>query len=237
MKRITLFGLTMLAALTMVSKVPGQETKGAAPEKPAVTVEKVSPGTDKPGLPQESAVVRVKVRRTSRFIGTVIEVNYPGKTITLRNRGILVTFDAGNPTLQGYKSLREIKVGHTVAISYTTTGISIEKGSGKPSRMQEEAAKSRCQTPLLKEQIAKPKRETPAAGKDLARLKKGALVRVAQHERSTSFDDVDENKDSKVNAVELSTIIPNLTIRQFRQYDKNGDGCLNRSEFKTLKAP
>ena len=52
--------------------------------------------------------------------------------------------------------------------------------------------------------------------------------------RGSGFDDVDANKDGKVNPVELSVIVPNLTMEQFKGFDKNSDGTLNRSEFRTV---
>ena len=52
-----------------------------------------------------------------------------------------------------------------------------------------------------------------------------------------SFADVDNNKDGKISAMELSVVIPNLTVEQFRQYDKNHDGYLNKAEFEQIALP
>jgi Ca2+-binding EF-hand superfamily protein len=52
-----------------------------------------------------------------------------------------------------------------------------------------------------------------------------------------SFADVDNNKDGKISAIELSVVIPGLTMEQFRQYDKNHDGYLNKAEFEQIALP
>ena len=50
-----------------------------------------------------------------------------------------------------------------------------------------------------------------------------------------SFAEVDNNKDCKISPIELCVLVPDLTMEQFRQYDKNHDGHLDKAEFGQIK--
>jgi len=50
-----------------------------------------------------------------------------------------------------------------------------------------------------------------------------------------NFEDVDNNKDGWISPVELCVLIPDMTMEQFRKYDKNGDGRLDRVEYGQIK--
>ncbi len=50
-----------------------------------------------------------------------------------------------------------------------------------------------------------------------------------------SFADVDNNKDGKISPVELGAVLPSVTIEDFKRYDRNGDGFLDASEYKTVR--
>jgi hypothetical protein len=152
----------------------------------------------------------------SPFTGTVIDVNAAVQTISVKDKGRTVTFDVSNPVLKGYRSIAGIRVGDRIALAYTRDGISITKLSGKGSRAEV---------------------ERPRAKPEPKKSKKEGRIRVAARTQGTDFDDVDENKDGKVSPVELSVILPSLTLEDFRKHDKNGDGYLNRSEFKPIKRP
>jgi hypothetical protein len=45
-------------------------------------------------------------------------------------KGEVVTFDASNPELEGYKDISDVIVGDTVAVAYTKDGILIKKLKG-----------------------------------------------------------------------------------------------------------
>jgi len=47
----------------------------------------------------------------------------------------------------------------------------------------------------------------------------------------SSFRDVDNDHDGRITPVELSVVMPGLTMQRFREYDKNNDGYLDASEY------
>ena len=149
------------------------------------------------------------------FVGEVIKVDPAGRSMTLRSGGRTVSFDISNPVLQGYGSVTAIKKGDRIGAGYTVDGIHITKLSKITEKSgAEKAVPTNVQTPKKQLRIA---RRTKTDGK--------------------SFADVDNNKDGKISPVELSVIVPDLTIEQFRQYDKNHDGYLDKAEFEQIKLP
>jgi hypothetical protein len=221
MKTTMLLSFIILLVLALASSSFSQEKKEHPGEKPTIAVEKRELGADAPARSEKRALLRAKVKTTSNFTGTVTAVNFVDKTITVKNHGVLVTFDADKPILKGYKGLSDVKVGHVVSVSYVETGLTVRKEGGKAVE------------PEVK--VSKPKKETPKTRQEAAKSKPGRLMRVAVRGQGTSFDDVDENKDGRVTAVELSVIVPGLTREQFKEYDKNGDGWLDRSEFNAVR--
>ncbi len=148
--------------------------------------------------------------------GEVVRVDSAAKTMSVRSGGALINFDISNPVLQGYGSLTSIRKGDRVGLSYTANGIRIARlGKGAP------------ESPSVAE-----KQPGPAAKKQ----KKSLFVRRIKAD-DRSFSSVDNNKDGKISPIELSVIIPNLTVEQFRQYDRNNDGRLDRNEFEQIKLP
>ncbi len=140
------------------------------------------------------------------FSGTVESVNPLLKSITVRGAGAVVNFDLTNPTLKGYRNIGNIRRGDRVSISYTGHGVRITKGHGRTSR-------------------------TVAAVHD---AKRDRPQKVRVWHGGSGFEDIDENKDDRISAVELSAAIPDLTMNQFKEYDRNADGVLDRSEFGSI---
>ncbi len=202
----------------------GEEAKPVTPPGGAAAPVKASSADDP--APGKGPAVRVKVKARGSFTGTVVQIDPVEKTLTLRNKGVLVTFDAANPVLKGYRSLQDIKRGHTVSVSYSQDGLFIGKGTlGPPEGVQ--ARETRAPKP----------QKSLTQGKEAGKSKKSSLVRVQERSRGTSFDDVDENKDGRITAVELSVVTPGLTVQEFKQYDRNNDGCLDRKEYNAIRKP
>jgi hypothetical protein len=157
------------------------------------------------------------------FSGTVTNVNLPVQTISVSDRGRIVTFDISNPVLKGYRSVAGIRIGDRVEVTYIREGIRVAKISGTPSKVESVARKPGTETGISKPGVTKSKKEGRA--------------RVSLRTNGTGFDEVDENKDGRISPVELTVIIPSLTREEFKQYDLNGDGYLDRKEFKAVKRP
>ncbi|MCX5807309.1 MAG: EF-hand domain-containing protein [Proteobacteria bacterium] len=160
----------------------------------------------------------IKAKSKGDFIGTVTKVNVASKTITVRNKGIIVTFDVINPVFKGYKSLEQIRVGDKIAISYTGDGARITKGTDI----------------ALRQETIRPQPEPVKQKYKPAGTNKGRPVRVIERTNSLHFRDVDNNSDGRITPVELSAVVPNLTVEDFKKYDRNGDGYLNESEYNAI---
>lgn len=52
---------------------------------------------------------------------------------------------------------------------------------------------------------------------------------------SGHFKDVDNNKDGRISPVELAAVINDLTMHDFKKYDRNGDGYLDEAEYRMVK--
>jgi hypothetical protein len=157
------------------------------------------------------------VRAGSGLTGVVAGVDVFGSSMAVRWNKTVVVFDLANPQLKGYKALSDIRKGDTVTVTYLKNGVRIAKGAQAPEERKEEVRKAADGR----------KNEARKGTKD-------GRVRVAHGSRGTSFEDVDENKDGTVSAAELSQIAAGLSMQQFRQYDRNGDGRLDRKEFYAI---
>lgn len=145
---------------------------------------------------------------TKPSVGKVVAVHLEAKTLTVQLGTGNVTFDLSNPTLEGFKGVGDIKPGVLVSIGYTRAGVKMSKGFGKG---------------------VSPQHPVKAKG--------DKRQRVAQRLPRNDFTGCDVNEDGKISPVELSMIMPGLTMSQFRTHDKNGDGCLDKSEFEALEKP
>ncbi|MCX5813582.1 MAG: EF-hand domain-containing protein [Proteobacteria bacterium] len=201
MRQIIFIVFIILFVCTMI-------TPGIAQEKPT---------TDKNSKPSK---VIIRVRSKGDFVGTVSHVNMVSKTITVRNKGIVVTFDVLNPVFKGYKNLEQIRVGDKIAISYTGDGARITKAIGIYSVFQQEIAKPISESTKQKHASTKTNKEHP--------------VRIKERTNSRHFRDVDNNNDGRITPVELSAVVPNLTVEDFKKYDRNGDGYLNEAEYNAI---
>lgn len=198
------------------------KTEGQKPTAPSVETEK------KENRPSEKKtqqfVVRVRTKKKIDFSGTVTQVDPGTATLSIRNKGKTISFDMSNPILIGYQSAGEIKRGDAVSVGYTQFGLQIRKGAFPATYPEPTPHAEKTATP--KKTIAKV---------DTAKPRKNGPVRMKEIKNPTSFQDIDNNKDGKITPIELCVMIPGLTIQKFKEYDKNGDGCLNESEFMAVK--
>lgn len=224
MKSTFLIAIAMSISLAFAVTVFSQETPGTPPEKATHAPQQSRLGTNKP------LKVRVKVKTIEEFEGTVVNINVSEKMIAVAKRGIALTFDISNPKIKGYDDINEVKVGDYVSITSTDKGIKIAKTSAESPRPQvkKEEVSKRIPRP-----VPKPKKVASIPKETLA-PKKRSPVRIRERRVSRDFKDVDNNHDGRVSPIELSVIIPDLTMKQFREYDKNGNGYLDESEYNAV---
>ncbi len=158
--------------------------------------------------PKNVAASPAGPRRTAAkpaFSGRVVQISLASETLSLKGRENTVTFDASAPVLSGYRAFSDIRVGDSVAVSYMPDGIRVARLLDLP-RMAVEAPPATMQ-------------------KRTGRLRRGPRG------SGEDFNDIDANKDGKITPVELSALIPDITLDRFRRHDANKDGYLNRAEF------
>ena len=158
------------------------------------------------------------VRGRVDFVGEVLKVDAASQSMTLRSGGKTVSFDISNAVLQGHASVAGIKKGDRVGAGYTTDGIHITK----LSKIAVQAG---------------PEKAFGEGVPSVHKPKKPSLFARRTRTDGKSFADVDNNKDGKISPIELCVVIPNLTMEQFHQYDKNHDGHLDKAEFEQIKLP
>jgi len=158
--------------------------------------------------------IRMRVKTKGDFVGKVVKIDAKDKIISVRNKGIVVTFDVANPRLIGYKNLDQIKTGDSISVGYTGDGTIISRFTGK--------------IPVMPTGPSQQKRTASVS-------KKGGPARVKERTNSTIFNDVDHNADGKISPAELSAVVSGLTMEQFKKYDRNGDGCLDKGEYSAAR--
>lgn len=137
--------------------------------------------------------------------GVVQAVSLASRTVGVRSGKQVITFDAKIVQLKGYKTLGEVSRGDTVAAAYAASGLRITKIKA-------------------------------ATGGTAAQVRaaRGSVRRLVSGQKGNSFDDADENNDGRISPVELSTVVPDLTLQKFKDHDGDGDGYLSRREFESL---
>jgi hypothetical protein len=188
---------------------------------PGIAQEKANLEKQSANKTAKPAKILIRARSKGDFIGAVAGINPVSKTITVKNKGVIVTFDVLNPVFKGYKSLEQIRVGDKVAISYTGDGTRITKATDM----------------ILRQEATRPHSEPVRQKHETTTTNKGRPVRVKERTNSIYFRDVDNNSDGKITPVELSAVLPDLTVQDFKKYDRNGDGCLNESEYNAINKP
>jgi hypothetical protein len=210
--------ITALPSFAQVARVEEQSAPSPSAEK-----EQQSGGESSKKETQQF-VIRVRTKQKVDFSGTVTHVNPATATLSLRSQGKTITFDMSKVILIGYGNTGEIKKGDEVSVGYTQFGLQVRKGTfaithrESVPRQEVTPQKAIARVETIKPQ---PQRDTP--------------IRMKDNKNPTTFKDIDNNKDGKITAIELCVMVPDLTIQKFKEYDKNGDGCLNEREFSTVK--
>ena len=147
-----------------------------------------------------------------------MQIDVAGNSFSLKERGNSVGFDASNPVFSGYSSLSAMQVGDRVAVSYTRDGIRVAELSG-PSG------------PVGGERMQTGRQSVPGAAQGKRGRVFGRLIRRERKEDATGFSDADVNADGKITPIGLSVVIKDVTMDEFRKYDKKHKGYLNGAEF------
>ncbi|MBP1747641.1 MAG: hypothetical protein H6Q52_180 [Deltaproteobacteria bacterium] len=157
------------------------------------------------------------------FTGTVTALDTASRTISLKTSSKHLSFDLTNPVVRGYQNVSDIKVGDTVSLGYITGGIAIAKGETFPEDLKPQTAADN----LYSKSNGKRSKQTAN--------KRSAPVRVKYKVHRLAFADVDNNKDGKISPVELGCVLPSVTMETFKKYDRNGDGCLDANEYRSVR--
>jgi hypothetical protein len=176
MKKVILIALVLLVSIAFVTTVFAQEKAKAAPAKPAVAPEKPAAAPEKPAAPEKAAPAPEKAKPKPKipgFVGIVANVDAAAKTIVVKDKEKVVTFDVSNPKFKGYKNLNEIKVGDKVAVLYTKDGTKVTKIAGKPTVAKKAAPKPKKEK-APKAEAAKPEAKPAAPAKPAEPAKKPA---------------------------------------------------------------
>ena len=250
MRKILIVGLLSAVSIMAASFAKAEEK----PSMPQRGLKVVSDAAGKSSVtPKERYLIRVKTRSAVDVTGSVVRIDRAAKNITLKGKGKTIAFDMVNPSLIGYTDIDEIRTGDTVTVSYTRDGLQIRKGlppapaqtktaHARPAKEQPPEQKKTTQKTIKQKasdaaygQPKKPSLKTEAKKPQKTASVRTKPVRLRDRPMTSEFRDVDNNKDGKVSAVELTVIFPDLTLQQFREYDRNSDGVLDEQEFRAAK--
>ena len=176
MKKAILIALVLLVSVAFVTTVFAQEKAKAAPEKAKAAPAKPAVAPEKPAVPEKAAPAPEKAKPKAKipgFVGIVANVDTAAKTIVVKDKEKVVTFDVSNPKFKGYKNLNEVKVGDKVAVAYTKDGTKVTKIAGKPTVAKKAAPKPKKEK-APKVEAAKPEAKPAAPAKPAEPAKKPA---------------------------------------------------------------
>jgi hypothetical protein len=204
--------MIVLTSFAQAAMVDGQSTQSTSLEKGQQA------GSEASKKETQQFIIRVKTKEKVDFAGTVTHVDPAMATLSVRSQGKTISFDMSKAILMGYGSTGEIKKGDEVSVGYTQYGLQIRKGVFAVTHRESVPRKVVARVETTKPQ---PQWGTP--------------IRMKDNKNPTSFRDIDNNKDGKITPIELCALVPDLSLQKFKEYDKNGDGCLNESEFNAVK--
>jgi alkylated DNA nucleotide flippase Atl1 len=209
LKRIAIMA-AFLAGCLFVTNGYAQQALQTGPDQPAAAGHQGRARTEK-----EAKLIEPK----HVFSGKVAQVDVPTAIFSLKENGNTVGFDASKPVFSGYRSLSDMHTGDRVAVSYTVVdGLRVTMLSERLAPM----ARGEVQTER------QPAAEAPAGKR--ARVV-GRLLKREKKVDWTGFSYADVKKDGRITPVGLSVVIKDVTMDEFRQYDKNHKGYLDKAEF------
>ena len=140
MKKIFMVMFALFISVAFVSMAFAQ-AKPAATEKPAPAKEAPAPEKAAPA-PEKAEAKADKPKpkpKPAGFYGEVTNVDATAKTLTVKTKKDVVTFDLAKATFKGYKDISEIKVGDKAAVKYSKDGINVKKiAAAKPAKEKKE---------------------------------------------------------------------------------------------------
>jgi hypothetical protein len=159
------------------------------------------------------------------FSGRVEKVDVERNIMSVKGKGGTANFDVSEPILYGYRSLLEISTADVVGISYVESGIRIRRiQNGKISSTEVLYGGKTSRHPLSANLQSVPQF-----------LPRTSSSRKLQRQPSTeslgSFEKADVNKDGRLSPVELTAVMKDLTMEEFKQYDKNRNAFVDKKEF------
>ena len=154
MKKIFMVMFALFISVAFVSMVfaqakpaatekPAPAKEAPAPEKAAPAPEKAAPAPAKEAPAPEKAEAKADKPKPkpkpAGFYGEVTNVDATAKTLTVKTKKDVVTFDLAKATFKGYKDISEIKVGDKAAVKYSKDGINVKKiAAAKPAKEKKE---------------------------------------------------------------------------------------------------
>lgn len=184
----------------------------------AVSIVFISPGfaqaketAKKASTPNKRAVIP----DVSGFVGRVAMIN--ATMIAVKGNKEAVTFDARNPKLKGYKAIKDVLVGDTVAAKYTEDGIMITKLKGRVETKATAEKKAEKAKRAQKEKIT-------------AEERKAEKAKEAPREEVISFITCTKTEPCTVSVVKLTegraVIVGDHNLKVINKSKEGGSGTI-----------
>lgn len=159
--------------------------------------------------------IRAVIPDVSGFVGRVAMIN--ATMIAVKGKKEAVTFDARNPKLKGYKAIKDVLVGDTVAAKYTEDGIMITKLKGRVETKATAEKKAEKAKRAQKEKIT-------------AEERKAEKAKEAPREEVISFITCTKTEPCTVSVVKLTegraVIVGDHNLKVINKSKEGGSGTV-----------
>lgn len=163
------------------------------------------------------------------FTGNVTTIDPIKRTISIKTKDQYLSFDLIDPVLRGYNTVSDIKISDVVSLAYVPKGTAIAKGETFPEDLMGETVPDQIVPARSRMKTSRNSSSSRSSSNH------AAPVRVKYKVNRLTFGEIDNNKDGKISPVELGTVLPSVTMEEFKKYDRNGDGGLDEKEYKAVK--